>query len=86
MDSNQFNYAKRGTTVHPKALIVTYRPAAEPGHSRSTPQGVGTPMPAFREKQAKFKELPQEPGATAIPNEPATEPESMTTLGPTSHL
>lgn len=86
MTGNPFNYAKRGTTVNPKSLIVTYRSASEAGHSRTTPHGIGTPIPMFREKHIKFKEFPSEQDITSNPNEPSMEPESIAILDPVSPL
>jgi len=82
---NMFTYARQSTVVRPRIMSPTIKSVAPPGHSRSIPRGVDTPV-SSKGRPAKAEERPIDIGTSGTQGAPATEPVYPPTLEPVSHL
>jgi hypothetical protein len=83
---NMFVAAKSGTIVRGKIMSMETVPAGQAGHTRSIPRGIDTSAPSRRTSGSSGREHPVGIKSSGVSFDPATEPESLSTLEPKSPL
>jgi len=83
---NNYNYTPRCTKVRTRILKAEMVEGAKNGHSRSTPQGISSPIPSKKYKASSRKEVPVDITTSGVNSDTFMEPESPASLEPKSHL